>query len=180
MLQFGCPHAKDAKSSRAGTGGPDPGSSYEVHPPPSTLHPQPSNLKHRLSLSPTLCPPPSPPSRSGAGFCHTVLLCVFSKQACPPCFSPEQTMDVHTPEGLLRHSASTKPRDCVAVARLTRVRRNPARWRVEGCSFRHQSSTSQPFSSLSRSLALSLRCRVPPCSPGVRVFETSLSTLLFV
>ena len=30
MLQFGCPHAKDAKSRRAGTGGPDGGTSFEV------------------------------------------------------------------------------------------------------------------------------------------------------
>jgi len=28
MCQFGCPHSKDPKSSRAGTGGPEPGSSY--------------------------------------------------------------------------------------------------------------------------------------------------------
>ena len=28
MLQFGCPYAKDAKSSRAGTGGPVPGSTF--------------------------------------------------------------------------------------------------------------------------------------------------------
>jgi cyclophilin family peptidyl-prolyl cis-trans isomerase len=27
-LQFGCPYAKDAKSSRSGTGGPAPGSTY--------------------------------------------------------------------------------------------------------------------------------------------------------
>ena len=29
MLQFGCPYAKDAKSSRAGTGGPAPGSTFK-------------------------------------------------------------------------------------------------------------------------------------------------------
>ena len=28
MVQFGCPHAKDANSSQAGTGGPAPGSTY--------------------------------------------------------------------------------------------------------------------------------------------------------
>jgi cyclophilin family peptidyl-prolyl cis-trans isomerase len=28
MCQFGCPHSKDPKSSRAGTGGPVPGSSF--------------------------------------------------------------------------------------------------------------------------------------------------------
>mmetsp|Transcript_45376 Transcript_45376/g.98459 ORF Transcript_45376/g.98459 Transcript_45376/m.98459 type:complete len:190 (+) Transcript_45376:65-634(+) len=28
MNQFGCPYAKDAKSGRAGTGGPEPGSSF--------------------------------------------------------------------------------------------------------------------------------------------------------
>mmetsp|Transcript_30237 Transcript_30237/g.68683 ORF Transcript_30237/g.68683 Transcript_30237/m.68683 type:complete len:227 (-) Transcript_30237:38-718(-) len=28
MAQFGCPHAKDPKSRRAGTGGPSPGTSY--------------------------------------------------------------------------------------------------------------------------------------------------------
>ena len=32
MLQFGCPYAKDAKSGRSGTGGPDGGSSYTVVP----------------------------------------------------------------------------------------------------------------------------------------------------
>jgi cyclophilin family peptidyl-prolyl cis-trans isomerase len=30
MLQFGCPFAKDAKSRRAGTGGPDGGTAFEV------------------------------------------------------------------------------------------------------------------------------------------------------
>jgi len=30
MLQFGCPFAKDPKSSRSGTGGPNPGTSYMV------------------------------------------------------------------------------------------------------------------------------------------------------
>merc|ERR1712019_269598 len=30
MNQFGCPHAKDAKNPRAGTGGPEPGTSFEV------------------------------------------------------------------------------------------------------------------------------------------------------
>jgi cyclophilin family peptidyl-prolyl cis-trans isomerase len=30
MNQFGCPHSRDPKSSRAGTGGPDPRSTYEV------------------------------------------------------------------------------------------------------------------------------------------------------
>merc|ERR550514_1042395 len=28
MCQFGCPHSKDPKSPRAGTGGPEPGSTY--------------------------------------------------------------------------------------------------------------------------------------------------------
>ena len=31
MLQFGCPYAKDAKSRRAGTGGPDGGSAYDCN-----------------------------------------------------------------------------------------------------------------------------------------------------
>ena len=30
MCQFGCPHSADPKSPRAGTGGPSPGSSYEL------------------------------------------------------------------------------------------------------------------------------------------------------
>jgi cyclophilin family peptidyl-prolyl cis-trans isomerase len=30
MNQFGCPHARDANSRRAGTGGPEPGTTYEV------------------------------------------------------------------------------------------------------------------------------------------------------
>merc|ERR1719350_796397 len=29
MLQFGCPHSKDPKSNRAGTGGPQPNSQYK-------------------------------------------------------------------------------------------------------------------------------------------------------
>jgi len=28
MCQFGCPHSKDPKSPRAGTGGPPPGSTF--------------------------------------------------------------------------------------------------------------------------------------------------------
>ena len=31
MLQFGCPHAKNAKSPRAGTGGPPGGATYECN-----------------------------------------------------------------------------------------------------------------------------------------------------
>jgi len=30
MNQFGCPHSKDPKSRRAGTGGPTAGTTYEV------------------------------------------------------------------------------------------------------------------------------------------------------
>uniref|UniRef100_A0A7S0Q2G3 Peptidyl-prolyl cis-trans isomerase n=1 Tax=Coccolithus braarudii TaxID=221442 RepID=A0A7S0Q2G3_9EUKA len=30
MNQFGCPHSRDPKSSRAGTGGPTPGSTFDV------------------------------------------------------------------------------------------------------------------------------------------------------
>jgi cyclophilin family peptidyl-prolyl cis-trans isomerase len=30
MNQFGCPHSRDPKSKRAGTGGPQPGTSYDV------------------------------------------------------------------------------------------------------------------------------------------------------
>ena len=30
MIQFGCPHSRDPKSGRAGTGGPDAGSTYVV------------------------------------------------------------------------------------------------------------------------------------------------------
>lgn len=30
MNQFGCPHSRDPKSGRAGTGGPQPGSTFEV------------------------------------------------------------------------------------------------------------------------------------------------------
>lgn len=30
MLQFGCPYSKDARSARAGTGGPTPGSTFTV------------------------------------------------------------------------------------------------------------------------------------------------------
>ena len=34
MLQFGCPYAKDAKSGRAGTGGPQAGSTFMVNGKP--------------------------------------------------------------------------------------------------------------------------------------------------
>lgn len=30
MVQFGCPHSRDPKSRKAGTGGPEPGSTYVV------------------------------------------------------------------------------------------------------------------------------------------------------
>jgi cyclophilin family peptidyl-prolyl cis-trans isomerase len=33
MLQFGCPHSKDPKSSRSGTGGPPHGTIKDEHPP---------------------------------------------------------------------------------------------------------------------------------------------------
>ena len=34
MLQFGCPYAKDAKSARSGTGGPEEGSTFSVNGQP--------------------------------------------------------------------------------------------------------------------------------------------------
>ena len=44
MLQFGCPHSKDAKSARAGTGdGPD-GTIKDEHPPDAKLSNEPGTL----------------------------------------------------------------------------------------------------------------------------------------
>jgi len=44
MLQFGCPHSKDPKSSRAGTGGPPHGTIPDEHPPQHKLSNEPGTL----------------------------------------------------------------------------------------------------------------------------------------
>jgi cyclophilin family peptidyl-prolyl cis-trans isomerase len=44
MLQFGCPHSKDPKSSRAGTGGPPHGNIQDEHPPDQKLSNEPMTL----------------------------------------------------------------------------------------------------------------------------------------
>jgi cyclophilin family peptidyl-prolyl cis-trans isomerase len=44
MLQFGCPHAKDPKSPRAGTGGPPHGTIPDEHPPEHKLSNEPLTL----------------------------------------------------------------------------------------------------------------------------------------
>jgi cyclophilin family peptidyl-prolyl cis-trans isomerase len=49
MLQFGCPHSRDPKSNRAGTGGPPHGNIADEHPPEHKL----SNLPGTLSMANT-------------------------------------------------------------------------------------------------------------------------------
>lgn len=44
MLQFGCPHSKDPKSPRAGTGGPPHGTIQDEHPPQHKLSNEPFTL----------------------------------------------------------------------------------------------------------------------------------------
>ena len=44
MLQFGCPHSKDPKSPRAGTGGPPHGKIQDEHPPEHKLSNEPMTL----------------------------------------------------------------------------------------------------------------------------------------
>jgi cyclophilin family peptidyl-prolyl cis-trans isomerase len=44
MLQFGCPHSKDPKSPRAGTGGPPHGTIKDEHPPAHKLSNEPLTL----------------------------------------------------------------------------------------------------------------------------------------
>ncbi len=44
MLQFGCPHSKDPKSGRAGTGGPPHGTIQDEHPPAQKLSNEPLTL----------------------------------------------------------------------------------------------------------------------------------------
>ena len=44
MLQFGCPHSKDPKSSRCGTGGPPHGTIPDEHPPEHKLSNEPLTL----------------------------------------------------------------------------------------------------------------------------------------
>ena len=47
MLQFGCPHSKDPRSPRAGTGGPVPGSTYTT-PDGTTITRQGGNIPDEL------------------------------------------------------------------------------------------------------------------------------------
>ena len=44
MLQFGCPHSKDPKSAKAGTGGPPHGNIKDEHPPQHKLSNEPMTL----------------------------------------------------------------------------------------------------------------------------------------
>ncbi len=44
MLQFGCPHSSDPKSTRAGTGGPPHGNIPDEHPPEHKLSNEPGTL----------------------------------------------------------------------------------------------------------------------------------------
>jgi cyclophilin family peptidyl-prolyl cis-trans isomerase len=44
MAQFGCPHSRDPKSSRAGTGGPPHGTIADEHPPEYKLSNEPGTL----------------------------------------------------------------------------------------------------------------------------------------
>jgi cyclophilin family peptidyl-prolyl cis-trans isomerase len=44
MIQFGCPHSKDARSSRAGTGGPPHGTIQDEHPADAKISNEPGTL----------------------------------------------------------------------------------------------------------------------------------------
>ena len=44
MIQFGCPHSKDPKSARAGTGGPPHGTIQDEHPADAQLSNEPGTL----------------------------------------------------------------------------------------------------------------------------------------
>ncbi|MCA9211458.1 MAG: peptidylprolyl isomerase [Planctomycetales bacterium] len=44
MIQFGCPHSKDPKSARAGTGGPPHGTIQDEHPEDAKLSNEPGTL----------------------------------------------------------------------------------------------------------------------------------------
>jgi cyclophilin family peptidyl-prolyl cis-trans isomerase len=44
MLQFGCPHSRDPRSPRAGTGGPPHGTIQDEHPPEHKLSNEPLTL----------------------------------------------------------------------------------------------------------------------------------------
>ena len=52
MLQFGCPHSKDASSSRAGTGGPPHGTIQDEFPPDAKLSNEPGTLSMANTGSP--------------------------------------------------------------------------------------------------------------------------------
>jgi cyclophilin family peptidyl-prolyl cis-trans isomerase len=44
MVQFGCPHSRDPRSPRAGTGGPPHGNVRDEHPPDAKLSNEPGTL----------------------------------------------------------------------------------------------------------------------------------------
>lgn len=44
MLQFGCPHSKDAKSAKSGTGGPPHGTIQDEHPDDQKISNEPGTL----------------------------------------------------------------------------------------------------------------------------------------
>lgn len=52
MIQFGCPHSKDPKSNRAGTGGPPHGTIQDEHPTDAQI----SNSRGTLSMANTGAP----------------------------------------------------------------------------------------------------------------------------
>ena len=52
MIQFGCPHSKDPKSDRAGTGGPPHGTIRDEYPPEFKLSNEPGTLSMANTGSP--------------------------------------------------------------------------------------------------------------------------------
>lgn len=76
MLQFGCPHSRDPKSSRAGTGGPPGGNIPDEHPTEHQLSNEPGTLSMANS---------GPPNSGGSQFfvntVHNAYLDYFSSGA---------------------------------------------------------------------------------------------------
>jgi cyclophilin family peptidyl-prolyl cis-trans isomerase len=116
MVQFGCPHSKDANSSRAGTGGPPHGTIKDEFPSNLEL----SNEPGTLSMANT-----GRPNSGGSQFfinvTHNSFLDYFSQgQARHPVFGRvSEGMDVVTQIETTPTASGDRPIEPVRVDRIT-------------------------------------------------------------
>ena len=116
MIQFGCPHSRDPKSSRAGTGGPPHGTIQDEHPEDAKI----SNEPGTLSMANT-----GQPNSGGSQFfintVHNAYLDWFSEgQSKHPVFGKViEGFDVVEKIGSTKTDANDRPIEPIKVISIT-------------------------------------------------------------